>query len=488
MDFFLGKTILITGATGFLAKVLVEKILRTQPNIKKIFLLIRAKDSDSARQRFNNEVLETELFRVLKEKVGGSLRLSALAEEKVFPVPGDISSDELGIVNSHLKDQVLREVDIIINSAATTTFDERYDVAMSINTFGAFNVLKFAKKCSKVKMLVHVSTAYVCGHGSGILPERPLYLGETLNGNSYLDIEVEKKVIEEQLKELEAQKATEKEVRLAMKELGIQRAKVHGWPNTYSFTKAMGEMLLLASKESLHLIILRPTIITSTYKEPFPGWIEGARTIDIFVLMYGKGKVNIVMGDPNTILDAIPGDMVVNSILAALVHHAAITHPPPQEFIYHVGSSFTNPLKANDIQKLFFRYFTDNPWSTKTGQIVKVQKPVFLTTMKGLRTYIAIHYLPILKVLKLLNMVLFNYFEEKCMSVEKNINLVIRLAELYKPYLFFYGSFDDTNTERLRRATTKMNLSETLFFDPNCIKWEDYFMKTHIPGVVKYSF
>lgn len=75
----------------------------------------------------NFQVLEIELFRVVKEKVGGSLSLSALAEEKVFPVPGDISSDdELGIVNSHLKDQVLREVDIIINSAATTTFDERY--------------------------------------------------------------------------------------------------------------------------------------------------------------------------------------------------------------------------------------------------------------------------------------------------------------------------------------------------------------------------
>lgn len=52
---------------------------------------------------------------------------------------------------------------------------------------------------------------------------------------------------------------------------------MHGWPNTYSFTKAMGEMLLLAFKEDLHLIILRPTIITSTYKEPFPGWIEGAK-------------------------------------------------------------------------------------------------------------------------------------------------------------------------------------------------------------------
>nr|GLL32376.1 fatty acyl-CoA reductase 3-like [Ipomoea trifida] len=467
--------------------VLLEKILRTQPNIKKIFLLIRAKDSESARQRFNNEVLEIELFRVVKEKVGGSLSLSALAEEKVFPVPGDISSDdELGIVNSHLKDQVLREVDIIINSAATTTFDERYDVAMRINALGAMNLLNFAKKCLKVKMFVHVSTAYVCGEGTGIVAERAYHLGETLNGNSYLDIDEEKKMIEEKLMELEAQNASEKEVKLAMKDLGIQRASMHGWPNTYSFTKAMGEMLLLAFKEDLHLIILRPTIITSTYKEPFPGWIEGAKTIDIFVLMYGKGKSNFMLGDPNSILDVIPVDMVVNAMVAAVVHHA--NHESCQEFIYHVGSSSTNPLKLVDIQNLLFRYFTDNPWTTNTGNLVKVHKYLLLTSMPSLRRYIAIYHLPLLHVLKLMNVVLFHYLDEKCMTAEKNINFVMRIAELYKPYLFFYGIFDDTNTKRLRMATEQINMMETLNFDPNCIQWEDYFMNTHFPGVVKYTF
>lgn len=50
-----------------------------------------------------------------------------------------------------------------------------------------------------------------------------------------------------------------------------------GWPNTYVFTKAMGEMIIDDLKDDLHLIIIRPTIVTSTYKEPFPGWIEGAR-------------------------------------------------------------------------------------------------------------------------------------------------------------------------------------------------------------------
>jgi len=30
--------------------------------------------------------------------------------------------------------------------------------------------------------------------------------------------------------------------KVAMKELGLKRAKYFGWPNVYAFTKAMGEM------------------------------------------------------------------------------------------------------------------------------------------------------------------------------------------------------------------------------------------------------
>ncbi|CAH9093405.1 unnamed protein product [Cuscuta europaea] len=153
MEFLVGKSILITGATGFLAKVLVEKILRTQPDIKKLYLLIRANDSVSAIERFKTEVIDSELFRVVKEKYGDKFK--ALVEEKVFPVAGDISFKELGIQND---EQLSGELDIIINSAATTIFDERYDVAMSINTMGAANVLSFAKKCHNLKMIVHVST------------------------------------------------------------------------------------------------------------------------------------------------------------------------------------------------------------------------------------------------------------------------------------------------------------------------------------------
>nr|XP_016494643.1 PREDICTED: fatty acyl-CoA reductase 3-like [Nicotiana tabacum] len=199
---------------------LIEKILRVQPNVKKLYLLIRARDSISAKERFNNEVIKTDLFGVLREKLGANLH--ALIEDRVFPVAGDIACDNLGI-NSELKDEMCREIDIFVNSAAATRFDERYDTAIRINTLGALNILKFSKQCSNVNMLLHISTAYVCGVKEGLIQEKPLHYGETLNRGSHLEIDAEHKLVEEKLKDLQARNATEKEVTLAMRVLGIER-------------------------------------------------------------------------------------------------------------------------------------------------------------------------------------------------------------------------------------------------------------------------
>jgi len=39
----------------------------------------------------------------------------------------------------------------------------------------------------------------------------------------------------------------------------------------------MGEMLVEQLKGNLSVVTIRPTIVTSTFKEPFPGWAEGVR-------------------------------------------------------------------------------------------------------------------------------------------------------------------------------------------------------------------
>ena len=41
IDFFKDKTVLLTGTTGFVGKVVLERLLRTCVGMKKIFILIR---------------------------------------------------------------------------------------------------------------------------------------------------------------------------------------------------------------------------------------------------------------------------------------------------------------------------------------------------------------------------------------------------------------------------------------------------------------
>lgn len=77
--FYGGKSILITGATGFLGKVLMEKLFRTSPDLKVIYVLVRPKAGQTLQQR---------VFQILDSKVclmgrvlgdGDSLQCSFIA-------------------------------------------------------------------------------------------------------------------------------------------------------------------------------------------------------------------------------------------------------------------------------------------------------------------------------------------------------------------------------------------------------------------------
>ncbi|KAK4396741.1 Alcohol-forming fatty acyl-CoA reductase [Sesamum angolense] len=236
-------------------------------------------------------------------------------------------------------------------------------------------------------------------------------------------------------------------------------------------------------KEDIPLVIVRPTIVTSTYKEPFPGWAEGVRTIDSLAVGYGKGRITCFLGNPKTIIDAIPADMVVNAMIVAMVAHAN----QPNETIYHVGSSVSNPLELGSIQDYGQRYFTKHPWINKEGRPVIVGEVKMLNSMDSFKRYLAIHYLLPLKGLQIVNTACCQYFESLYVELRRKIKFVMRLVELYGPYLFFKGYYDDMNSEILRRAAVESGVETDIFcFDPKVINWADYFMNIHLPGAVNY--
>ncbi|XP_024030209.1 putative fatty acyl-CoA reductase 7 [Morus notabilis] len=491
VQFFEKKTILVTGATGFLAKILVEKLLRVEPEVKKLYLLLRAPDSNSARKRIHDEVIGKELFSVLRRNFGKDFE--SFIWEKVVAVPGDVANDEdLGIKDLKLSQEMFESIDVIVNSAATTNFDERYDVSLGINTTGVLHILNFAKKCKKLKIFLHLSTAYVCGEREGLIQEKAFHFGETLKKTNYkLDYKVEEKLVAKELQELRGREASEETITATLKDFGMKRAKLFGWPNTYVFTKAMGEMCLQQSdQDNLSIVIIRPTMITSTYKDPFPGWIEGVRTVDSVIVGYGKGKVTSFLGSPSLILDLIPADMVVNAIVVAIVAHAQSNQTSAgTNTIYHVGSSLRNPMHLDQLHKMSTRHFIENPLMNKNGKPIRVAKIRFLKNMARFRMHMGIRAILPLKILQLVNLASCHYFLQDAYTRNKRkIHTVMRLVMLYKPYLLFKGVFDDKNSERLRTKAKdiyNMEIMEAFNFDPACIDWEEY-MITHISGLKKY--
>ncbi|XP_048567230.1 probable fatty acyl-CoA reductase 4 [Triticum urartu] len=481
--FFRDKTILVTGSTGFIGKLLVEKILRVQPDVKKLYLLVRAPDAASAEQRIQTQVLGNDLFNTLREKHGltGFLKL---IDEKIVPLHGDVGVQNFGLDSSRL-DALCEEVDVIINGAATTSFYERYDVGLASNVLGAKYGCELAKKCRNLKMLLHVSTAFVAGTREGLLPEKALQMGKTLRQGYHMDIEAELQLVEMVKAELTAANGgSSGQLKATMKELGLKRACHFGWPNVYTLTKAMGEMVLGQQKGDLPVVIIRPTMVTSTYQDPIPGWIEGARTIDAIIVAYNEEAFPCFIGDRKDIMDAVPADMVVNATLVAMAVH----WNEKSQAIYHVCSSLRNPLNGYVFEDACMDYFSIHPRVLENGKPLQNRRPYLFKRFAYFHAYLILVYKLPLEMLHVVSLLFCGLFSQYYNKHNQRYTFLMLLVKLYAPYAFFKGRFDDTNLTKLRMEVKMVGKDGNIFnFEPKSIDWYSYLLSVHVPAVLKYG-
>ncbi|KAG2686853.1 hypothetical protein I3760_09G026100 [Carya illinoinensis] len=480
VKFLRGKTFLITGATGFLAKVFIEKILRTEPDVGRMFLLIKAENKEAAMDRLRSEIINTEIFKCLQQIHGKSYQSFMLS--KLVPVLGNICESNLGL-DEDSANFIAKDVDVIVNSAANTTFDERYDVAIDINTKGPCHLMGFAKKCKKIKLFLQVSTAYVNGQRQGRIMEKPFGIGDSISREIFqissgslptLDIESEMKLASDFKKDSEVDLVAQK-----MKELGLERAKIYGWQDTYVFTKAMGEMMIDKLRGEIPVVIIRPSVIESTCKEPFPGWMQGNRMMDPIVLYYGKGQLTGFLVDPNGVLDVVPADMVVNATLAAIARHGMTQKPDIN--VYQIASSVVNPLVFQDLARLLYEHYNSSPCMDSKGRPIQVPSMKLFRSMEEFSTHLwgdAIQRSG-LTAMASSNGKLSQKLEFIC---RKSVEQAKYLANIYKPYTFYGGRFDSSNTQRLMERMSDEEKRE-FGFDVGSIDWRDYITNVHIPGL-----
>ena len=505
-DALKGKTILVTGSTGFLGKSIVEKCLRSIPDVARINLAIRSSARRPAAERLEREVLSSPAFKRLKEEKGeqGFARLVA---DKLDVVEIDLGRDGLGLSDSG-RDTV-RSCDIVIHSAAAVEFDNPADLSAQTNLLGAARMVEALKASGARPHLVHVSTAYVGGMLRGLVREEPP-LDPGLNwrheaavlANLRGPVEEESRrpeVLEKLRREARSRmgpagtpataRATERLRDRWVKDRLVERGRVHansmGFTDIYSFTKAMAEHAVVELHGDIPLSIVRPSIIESALAEPFPGWLEGFRMAEPLILAFGRGILRDFSGLPDSLLDIIPADFVVNTVLAVAAN-------PPEDArprVYHAASGTRNPLRFRGITDEAARYFTEHPLRDRYGQAIGTPSWTFPTRQElatrartALRAVEAAQWV----VERLPLGATVSQLSDDLNAERERLDRGLNLIQLYGVYTEVDCIFDTRNVtalwERMPDAERK-----TFPFDPALYDWQHYFQDVHFPTVVRMS-
>lgn len=142
-EYFDNSHIFVTGATGFLGKVLIEKLLRSCDGVSKVYILLRPKRGLGSEQRFE-EFLTNKIFDSIREKTPDVL-------QKLVCISGDIKEPNIGL--DEKDEKMLRDkVDIVFHVAATVRFNEPLKDAANLNTFGTQRVMELCTGMRHLKV------------------------------------------------------------------------------------------------------------------------------------------------------------------------------------------------------------------------------------------------------------------------------------------------------------------------------------------------
>lgn len=524
IPFLSQKNVFVTGATGFLGKGVVEKLLRHVPDIGRIYLLIRPQHRSSGKhvsadERLVSKVWMSSAFARLREQYGD--RFERVMREKLVAVSGDLTQDRLGI-DADVYDQLTREVDIIINSAATVVFDEPIDLALEQNTLGPQRVMAFAKACRNA-IFVHVSTAYVSGQQNGKIFEHVPVPGQTVaqvidkDGALPFDLEGEIATIQAFARDIETashapallasfhtlldrqdrgKRVTEHRrihqvealrqrwKRDQMVARGMQRGRELGWHDSYTLTKAMGEQMIVKNRGTLPTVIVRPSIIESSLCDPEPGWLDGLKVADPLIAHYGKGRLPDFPARPDVVLDVIPVDIIVNAIIGLL----PTLHLERDVKVYHVTTGAINPMLVGDMVRLVYEYFLKNPMHDRHGNPIVV-KPWKFPSLAQFQRYLKYRYQwPLKTLIWLVNRVPFGDFSKqkrRLSLLDATLDNAMSLSDIYTSYVQLDCEFQ---IDHMRQLYDAMDEEDRHIFncDVSRINWEEYIQQIHIPGLKRH--
>ena len=473
---FAGKHIFITGTSGFLGKVVLQRIMEEVPSVGKISILMRGnKHYPDAVKRAQAEIFSSKMFEHMNRDF-----LETFIQDKIVVIEGELTKSRYGM-SEYTFTEFSRSVDLVINSAASVDFRERLDRAIKTNINSVDNVIQMAR-INKSLAVTHVSTCYTNGFKTGDIYEQihqPLYNNAPINSKGVVYVDKLISLLKQEMALITKHAGSEKAISHILTQYGLTVANRYGFTDTYTFTKWLAEHKLYSELSDRNVSIVRPAIIEAALKAPVQGWLEGIKVSDAVIFAFARGKMSTFPGKKDTVLDLIPVDTVSNVIILASAKTLAVK----QFDVYQVGSSKENPLNADDFGGYFFEALKD---VKKFPKLTKGKAPKKRMVIENPKVFFAK-----LKLAQLAGTAVKNtIFEKKLNLNPAHIKSASAVAEAFTFYASSGGSdayfFRVDNTKLLTKEFSEED-QKKFIVDIGSIAWEDYVKNVHVPGIELYA-
>src|SRR5437867_1661708 len=531
-EIYRDRKIFLIGGTGFLGKVTLSMLLYRFPNIGRVYVTVRARSQEESEARFWNNVLTEPPFDPLRERYGSAL--DGFIRDKVEVVGGDIAENNLGFSDEEAQ-RIADDIDVVINSAGNVTFNPTLESGLRTNVVGAQNVIAFTKRMKR-PCLIHISTCFVAGNRSGAVWENDDVIGYFPRKHELKGVEfsVEQEIADcakmaerareeakdamhlAQFRELARKRlneemrdgddpdalglavARERKVwtRNRLTELGVERAKFWGWPNIYTYAKALGEQLV-AAETSVVRSIVRPSIVESARSYPFPGWNEGFTTTAPIIFMALKGQRQIPANE-KLILDITPVDQV-SSVMLAVAAQACVEEP---RLVYQAATGAANPNNMERIISLVGLFRRQQELERKDGlrlfrEISARIEPSRVSPERFDATSLPMMNNAAKKVSSLLGKAkprwgggryegVINRMKQTVDRVEEQTRDAKEAFEMFLPFTVENAYVFRSDNVRALFERIREDEQQLLIWNPETFDWYDYWMNIHMPGLKKW--
>ncbi|CAF1307836.1 unnamed protein product, partial [Rotaria sp. Silwood1] len=449
--FFSGKTIFITGATGFVGKCLIEKLLRSCPNVHQICILVRPKRGSSSNERVI-ELCSSPLFDIVRSTYPDFA-------SKLYVIEGDLAQPNFGMSKS---DQIklIDECHIVFHCAATIRFDEPLKTALELNLLSVKKLIELCHKMECIESIVHVSTAYANCDRTHI---DEIVYPTNVDPNVMLNLI---KTIDESVLDLNTP------------------FLLRGLPNTYTFTKGLAEVYLTQHAKHLPIAIIRPSMIGSTWIEPIPGFIDNYTGHTGLIAAVVTGALRVVHADKTVKPNIVPVDTVVNMMLTIAWYTAGTSQSNDKSLpVYHCCAAE---------ESMNNKCITSYEWIATAIKQLHTNEIGFercfrwpkLSFTRNKFIYKIRHFLEELCVAFIFDLILWSTRQKpRFVQQSKKLRKFVRVL-----YHFSNNTWTFSNKQRdiLWKAIDNNDQDRKLFnFDLTELDWTDY-IKDHVIGVKKY--